>query len=359
MTAAGGTFSSPYGSLANPFPLDLSRRTFTGFPTLQPFDPTFRTAYTYQYNFTIQRELPGALLLEMAYVGSNSFKQNRERQLNPALLTATASADNVQERRVFPLLGSIPSQESSGRARYDAGQFSLARRLSKGVSFRVSYVFQKALDTVSSTFFDLTPGPTGWARSDFDRRHNFVLYYTYELPFKKHHGLVGQLINGWQVGGLTQIRSGLPLAIFQQPDPTFSGNDFFPGGAPDFVGPFVRFDPRRLQTISINGVPTTGHFFFDPNAFRQVPADDPTRARQGNLPRNVFEGPGFNQWDLSLIKGFALIESQRLEVRVDVRNLFNRALFDTTNTVVDDPGFGIVTMSGPGRTIQFALRYSF
>lgn len=359
IAAAGGTFANPFGSLPNPFPIDLSNRAFTGFPQLQPFDPTFRTAYTYQYNFTVQRELPGALLLELAYVGSNSFKQSSERQLNSALLTDTASADDVQDRRIFPLLGSIPSQESSGRARYDAAQFTLSRRLRNGLSIRASYVFQKALDTVSSTFFDLTPGATGWARSDFDRTHNFVTYFTYDLPNTKRRGVVGRLLNDWQIGGLTQIRSGLPLAIFQQPDPTFSGNDFFPGGAPDFVGPYVRFDPRTLQTITVNGVPTTGHFFFDPNAFRVVPADDPTQARQGNLARNVFDGPGVNQWDLSIAKRVALFESQSIEIRTDIRNLFNHALFDNPNTVVDDPGFGIITSSGLGRNVQFGVRYTF
>jgi hypothetical protein len=359
ITAAGGSFANPYGTRTNPFPLDLSRRIFVGFPTLQPFDPHFRTAYTYQYNFTLQRELPGSLLLEIAYVGSNSFKQNRERQLNPAILTPTASADDVQDRRLFPTLGSIPSQESSGRARYDAGQFRLTRRFTKGFDFGVSYVFQKALDNVSSTYFDLTPGPTGWARSDYDRTHNFVVNYTYDLPRTRLRGLLGQIVNDWRLGGLTQIRSGQPLAIYQELDPTLSGYDFFPGGAPDLVGQYRRFDPRMLQTIVVNGVPTTGNFFFDPNAFRPVIPEDSAHARQGNLGRNIFDGPGINQWDLSIIKRIALFESQRLEVRADVRNLFNQALFDVPNTVVDAPGFGTVTRSGPGRTIQASLKYTF
>ena len=58
MNAAGGTFANPYGTIPNQWPLDLSERLFIGVPALQPFDPTFRTAYTYQYNLTIQRELP-------------------------------------------------------------------------------------------------------------------------------------------------------------------------------------------------------------------------------------------------------------------------------------------------------------
>src|SRR6185369_3810584 len=59
--------ANPFGSLPNPWPLDLEKRAFIGRPQLQPIDPGFRTAFTYQYNLTIQRELPWALLLEAAY----------------------------------------------------------------------------------------------------------------------------------------------------------------------------------------------------------------------------------------------------------------------------------------------------
>ena len=107
MEASRSDFSNPYGLLPNPFPLDLSRRVFVGPVDLEPFDPRFRTAYTYQYNLTIQRELPGSLLLQLAYVGSNSFKQSRERELNPAVAGPGATPDNAQERRIYPQLGTL------------------------------------------------------------------------------------------------------------------------------------------------------------------------------------------------------------------------------------------------------------
>jgi hypothetical protein len=362
---AGGTFANPFGSGPNPFPLGLGNRAFTGPPQLQPIDPTFRTAYTYQYNFTIQRELPWSLLMEIAYVGTNSFKLNRERELNLALVTPDATFDNFQERRLFPQLGDIPSQESTGRARYDSAQLRLSRRLRSGLTFDVSYVFSKALDNGSYPSGDFTIGPNRWARSAFDRRHNFVMSYTYELPATRRKGVAGSLLNGWQIGGITQLRSGLPLDIQQQFDPTLTTGNF--NGIPDFVGPYVRLDPRRFQTIIVNGVPVSGNFFFDPNAFRAVQVSDPSQARPGTLGRNVFDGPGLQLWDLTVIKRIKIHESQSIELRTDIRNLLNRPLFEEPDTFVpssdfESSRFGMVTSSGigvGGRTIQFSLRYSF
>jgi len=368
IAAAGGAFADPYGSSPNPFPLDLGRRAFVGPPVIDPFDPDFRTAYTYQYNLTIQRELPGSLLLQLAYVGSNSFKQSRERELNLAVVGPGATPDNVQERRVYPLLGSIPNQESTGRARYDSAQLSVTRRFRNQLSFGGSYTFSKSLDTGTQAIFDFTAGADRWGRSDYDRRHNLTLHYTWSLPKLKLSPLPDLLLNGWELGGITQIRSGLPLAIVQFTDPTLtSGN--IAQGVPDLVGPFRRFDPRRTQTLIVNRPESigggteavTGNFFFDPAAFRAVPIGDPAKARNGNLGRNVFDGPGINQWDLTIIKRVKLAERRHFEFRADISNLFNHALFNQPNTTVDDASlmFGQVTLAAPGRVIQFSLRYGF
>ena len=358
MAAAGGTFANPYGSLPNPFPLDLNSRTFTGAPQVQPFDPSFRTAYTYQYNLTIQRELPWATLLELAYVGSNSFKQNRERQINLATVGPGATPDDLQQRRLFPQLSDILSQESTGRAHYNAAQVRLSRRFEEGLAFDASYVFSKALDNATTATLGVDSNPARWARSANDRRHNFVASFTYELPAAGGRGFLGRLTKGWQVGGITEFRSGLPLDIIQLGDPTLAGVTI--SGNPDFVGPYVQFDPRRFQTITVNGVPFSGNFFFDPNAFRLVEVTDFTQAREGTLGRNVFDGPGINLWSLSVIKGFSIAESHQIEFRADIRNLFNHALFAQPVQEVDGlTPAGVVLTSGPGRTIQLAVRYRF
>jgi len=160
----------------------------------------------------------------------------------------------------------------------------------------------------------------------------------------------------------------MPLAIEQFTDPTLTSGDIFQG-VPDLVGPFRRFDPRRARTLVVNrpesvggGTETvTGAFFFDPAAFRAVPTGNPAKARNGNLGRNLFDGPGINQWDLTLIKRVKLADTRHFELRADISNLFNHALFYPPITTVDDASlmFGQVTQAAPGRVIQFSLRYGF
>src|SRR5262249_5380675 len=120
--------------------------------------------------------------------------------------------------------------------------------------------------------------PTRGRATEFDRRQNFVAFYAYDPPAFKGRGLKRLLLNRWQVGALTQLRSGSPIDI------TGSGDNF----RPDFVGPFERFGPRHDRTFVFNGTPVVGNFLFNPNAFK-------TPARPlGTLGRNVFDGPGFN-----------------------------------------------------------------
>ncbi len=358
-----GAFANPFGKGPNPWPIDLRKGLFTGTPTIQPFDPSFRTAYAVHYNFILQRELPWSMLIELAYIGNSSFKLNRERELNVALLTEGARFFNVQSRRIYQQFARIPSQESTGRARYDSFQLRATRRFRIGVKFDLSYVYGKSLDDGSGPVSSAETDPFLWARSSFDRRHNFVMSYTYALPDTKLGGALGALTKGWQLSGITEMRSGLPIDISQNFDSTLTGRIASGLGRPDIVSGFTRLDPRQERTIVVDGASRTGHFLFDPRAFRVVNVQiiDESNARAGTLSRNLFDGPGINLTSLSVIKRFNLSESQRLVFRADIRNFFNRAhfLLNPLSLRVEASQFGQVSSSAPGRNVQLSVRYSF
>jgi hypothetical protein len=352
------SFADPFGALPNLWPLDLGKRDFIGIPQLETIAPGFRTAYTYQYNFTLQRELPGSLLLEAAYVGNHSFKLSRQRELNEGVVGPGADASNLQSRRVYPHLGSILSEESSGRARYDSFQLGLRRRFSNGLMLDGSYVFGKAFDNGSSSFSGSFTNPFRWARSAYDRTHNFVVSYSYDFPNRRFTVVLNSLLNGWGISGITEFRSGLPMDINQSLDTTLTAR--FQLGNPDFVAPYIRLDPRKNQTIVVDGNPQTGNFFFNPNSFHAVAVDDYKQARPGTLGRNVFDGPGLNLWSVSIIKRFRISEPHQIVFRSDIRNVFNHANFQTPSLRADDGfTFGQVSLAAPGRNVQLSLRYSF
>ncbi len=359
LRATQATLANPFGNGLNPWPIELNRGIFTQTPTIQAFDPNFRTAYSYHYNLTVQRELPGALLLELAYVGNNSFKLNREREINTANVDERDLEIPPQSRRRYPHLGNIPLQESSGRARYDSLQIKISRRLKNGFTFDAYYVYSKALDNGSVPFSAYLADPFRWAPSSFNRTHSFVANYSYTLPEVRLKGIPQALLKGWQVSGITQMNSGLPIDIIQNFDIRRQDRVIGALGVPDFTGNFVKLNPREFKIITVNGTKQSGNFLFDPNSFRQVSAKE---QRQGTVGRNLFDGPGINLTSFSLSKRMRISETQQISLRADIRNLLNRAHFDVqTNSLrVDSPSlFGRVTTAAPGRNMQLSLRYSF
>jgi hypothetical protein len=95
--------------------------------------------------------------------------------------------------------------------------------------------------------------------------------------------------------------------------------------------------------------------WFDPTVF--VAAD-----HFGNLGRNVVIGPGYHNTDLAIIK---TIEARRvrLQLRVDVLDVFNHPNFGPPGNLVGSPTFGKITRTrfstgegGSSRQIQLAVK---
>jgi hypothetical protein len=353
----GGNFANPFGRMPNPWPLDLSSRNFIGAPTLQVIDPFFRTPYAFHYNVTVQRELPGSIFLEASYLGSRGKKLARQQEINDALPREFANPVNVQGRRRDPMLGSVMQQESTGRARYDSLQVRISRRVTRGLLVDGSYVYGRSMDNASEPLAGLSTNQTRWGRSSYDRRQAFVASYAYEIPKAGVDGWAGSLLNGWQICGITEYRSGLPMDIAQAQDSSLTGRWLM--GNPDVVAPVTRFDPRVLHQVLFQNTARTGNYFFDPSAFKQV-TETGLQARTGTLGRNVFDGPGLQLWSASISKQVPLAADQKLVLRADVRNMFNHANFQMPNLLLDDPeSFGKVTLAGPGRNVQLSLKYVF
>jgi hypothetical protein len=353
----GGSFANPFGRMPNPWPLDLNRRDFLGTPTLQVIDPMFRTPYAFHYNVTVQRELPGSIFLEASYLGSRGYKLARQQEINDATVNELATPVNIQQRRRNPLLGSVMQQESTGRARYDSLQVRLSRRVARGLLVDGSYVYGRSMDNASEPLVSLSTNQTRWGRSSYDRRQAFVTSYAYEIPKAGVNGWAGSLLNGWQICGITEYRSGLPMDIAQVQDSSLTGR--WSRGNPDIVSPVTTYDPRSSHQILFQGAIRTGNYFFDPSAFKPV-TNMGLSARPGTLGRNVLDGPGLQLWSASVSKQVPMTAEQKLVIRADIRNIFNHANFQMPNLLLDDPeSFGKVTLAGPGRNVQLSLKYVF
>src|SRR5204863_6111731 len=167
--------------------------------------------------------------------------------------------------------------------RYDSLQTKLTKRFAAGYSIFTQYTLQRERQHGTDQFFttpSLEYGPADW-----DRKHNFSLATTYELPFRRNDTWLG----GWSLNQTTIIQSGLPFNVTYRN----AGSDRDTGpNRPNLVG-----DPDgpKTQAQWFNAAPIG-----DPNSAFARPA----AGTFGNLPRNALRGPGYWRTDFALLKRF-------------------------------------------------------
>jgi hypothetical protein len=413
------TINNPFsGSLVNPLaqpfphspakPGDPFDFTSVAPVSLTVNDPTFRTPYAHQYQMQVQYEFLRGYTLEVGYVGTTGVKLLTRRETNPALLTPTATTRDTDNRRLFnqgnPLngtfggavFGGITNQETSANSNFSSLQVTVSKRFSKGFQFQSAYTYGHSIDNASGLRSNTRYNDSSADRSnsEFDIRHRYVLSYLWELPFGKGlKGATGKVLSGWQVGGVTQFQTGIPFSITEPTDRSLSGAG---SDRPDFLGGEVQFfDPRNTLTTlgpggstgNPNTTPGPNHYFnavcantstLVPTAPSQVNAACPAggnpffrrvgtsaltaatgSGRFGNMGRNVFHGPGINNWDFSILKRTKVTELQEIEFRAEYFNLFNHTQFLNPSGNVGSANFGRVTTTRDPRLIQFALKYKF
>jgi carboxypeptidase family protein len=386
------TINNPFAnSLANPLPQPFPFSPaqpgdpfdYTGVApiTITVNDPNVRTPYAHQYNMQVQYEFSKGYTLEVGYVGTTGIKLLTRREINPALVTPTASPANTDIRRVLnqnhpqadafggAVFGSITNQETSATSGYSSFQATVSKRFSKGFQFQNSYTYGHCLDNASGLRSNVRYNNVGADRGncEFDIRHRYVVSYIWALPFAKNtKGIVGKALSGWQVAGVTQFQSGIPFNITEPTDRslTNAGSD-----RPDYIGGDLQFlDPRNVDTS--NGGPNR---YFNATGggtataatspfFRRIGSGASAAqgaGRFGTLGRNVFHGPGFGNWDFSLSKRTKVLEDQELEFRADFFNMFNSAQFLNPNGSIGSANFGLISTTRDPRLIQFALKYGF
>src|SRR6185437_4299036 len=141
-----------------------------------------------------------------------------------------------------------------------------------------------------------------------DVPHNFVFSYSYELPFGSGKalmgnttGLVGRLVEGWSVNGITTFQSGQPLFV------TVGNNLLNNNGGSN---------PADITCTSV-ATPKLVSQWFDPACFAAPPA-----YTFGNSGFGHVRGPGINNWDVSIAKETRLhAEQVRLRIEAAFFNL--------------------------------------
>ncbi len=164
--------------------------------------------------------------------------------------------------------------------------------------------------------------------------------WNYALPFfKGNQGLLGNLLGGWQVSGITRYQTGAPLTI--------TGNTAIGDRRADYAGG----DVYLPDLIGANGVVQ----WLDPAAFASAP-----EGRRGNSDRGQVRGPSYYVWDISLRKQFRVSGGVQMQIQADFFNAFNHVNWGNPATNLSGAGFGTITsITGQPRNIQLGARIMF
>ena len=370
--ATGGTTgpyqNPPFASAYSFFSDNITavRTLSTGFPPNLPpanlatyagtwhvIDPNFKQGMVQQWNFDVQKELPGGVLLTVAYAGTHGTRLSMKNiDFNTATL---GSGNNPANRRTYPQFGQILNTVSDGWVKYNSLQVKMERRATKDLYLLASYTYSKALanglrqeitgDPGVNYFPLLGNNDVGLASTDL--RNNFTLSYLYNIPIGKGrhfmnglHGVGQAILGGWEYNGITVIHSGFGLG--ESLSTNNSGTSL--GNRPNIVA-------------GCNGVlssPTVKQWF------NTACFTTPTTGTFGNAPRTWLYGPGRVNFDMSLYKNFLVTERFTLQFRSEFFNIFNHPQFSTPATALGSSAFGTITSTVySSRQIQFAFKVIF
>ena len=350
-----------------------------------------RPGYSQQFNLNVQRELPGGILVDMAYAGNRgvglpvSLPANQLTVQQMALGTSlTQQVTNPffgmvslgplsqptvargQLLRPYPQFNNMTVNEFSGMSNYHSAQLKVDKRFSSGLTLLAVYTFSKTLTNAESQTGWLETGGTGAGTqnvydraadrslSSFDIPHRAVFSYLYDLPFGKGRSFLSslpaaadKLISGWQINGITTFQSGTPLFLGTSANVT---NSLGGGSRPNSTGQSALLEGDEHGRLNR---------WFDTSAFTAPPA-----FAFGNVSRVLpdLRTHGINNWDLSLFKNtrWGAEERYNVQFRAEFFNALNRVRFQRPGTTLGTAQFGVVSsQANLPRQIQLALKFIF
>jgi hypothetical protein len=358
--------------------------------------------YTYQFSYGFQGELPGRIVWDLEYVGARTKDLRSGFQVNhltPAQFAAgNANPGYLNQMVANPFYGAagIPVSSSLGKNQqievrrlmlpypqyYDQvyewnppqgysnynsmvakaeKRMSGNRLLSRGLTFTTVVTWSKlmaATDRLNNGLL-ADPKPT-YIIDGGDTPFMFSLSGVYELPIgaggafaSSAHGLLGQLINRWQLNWIVTTQSGSPVG--------------FPNGYTYTCGTFNIKPSQRSYSSYLNNSQSS--------CFQSFPQY--TAVTQ--LPRTtVVRNPSGPQEQVGILKQFSIYEGWKLQFRAEAFNFTNSPIFNGPSTgspnraitrnpaiAADQPGaysgygtIGSGTKNNP-RQVQMSLKLVF
>jgi hypothetical protein len=389
VTTPTGTLSNPYLGMTNPFPPPAKPLPSFVFPTpvlVVTYDPRANSRMdapvTYNYNLTLEHQLPHGILGTIGYVGAQSRHQTETAELNPAVYYP-GSTLSTDQRRTFnglpigtapttanarTLYGSIGQGTQDLNSNYNSLQLTAQRRMHQ-LTILANYTFSKALDDVPNgqgnagvAAQSLSSLPItnplrhkfDYGRSDFDRAHIATISYVWDLPTLGNQNMfVREAAGGWQMTGIIRRQSGQGFT-------TTAGSDRSQTGLGTDRAMLIPGTSPYGGAACVAGSICTN--YLNPAAFvTSFTATSFPLGTYGNTGKNAFNGPGYMDWDVGALKNFALMPEDRLRLQFHAEffNVLNHTNLSNPTSAANSANFGKILGAQDPRIGQLALKLIF
>jgi hypothetical protein len=405
--------SSAAGGGLFPYTYTPAKPTFISGPggATEAISPHFKYPYTYQFNLSVQRELPGRVTMTAAYVSALSHQLSTFLDANYAPYstvfgTPSTSAQSVADRRQFdPCVGACPTGAAainSGTGVLGAGitdllsdltgsyhslQISATKQLSRSFSAGGNYVWSHAFDSFEGSEDGIAnPQDSGYLGAPFtasnnslgalgggiqeeygpmnaDVRSSAAFSGTWNIDYV--HGenkIVEEVVNGWQISPILILHSG---GVFSAT--TGANNSFDSSNAqrPDAVAgqnPVLGAHRCRVCTPASGSNEVTAWFntaAFTPNGVGVAGGIGPGGA-DGNVRRNSLYGPGFKDLDMGIFRDIKFERGMVFQLRGEFTNALNWVNLSNPTGSLASGNYGKITSAtGTQRLIQVGGRLTF
>jgi hypothetical protein len=347
--------------------------------SLGGYSPNYKLTQVEDWSLSVQQEFGGGVIAELNYSASVAhhlpiFNQDLNRFAGDLIV------NNGTLTRLNPNFGGINYATSNGNSVGQYGSALVQRRLAHGLALRGIYTVGKALDILSqSGSLDsgaITGGITSdiiengnfarqRGRADFDVHQQFSADGTWMVPSHYPNALERNILGGWEFGGVWILQTGLPFTVYTSAafNPVYDSTGKVIGNTGgDYNADGSNYDVPNAPSFG-NHLSGQGKKAFLTGLFPASAFPVPALGTEGNLGRNTYDEPGYNNLDFTFEKFFSTPwffgEKLKIEAKGEVFDLFNRSNLTSVSSDLSSGSFGKATNQLPPRSLQLHLRASF
>jgi len=375
--------ATPFNTLRNPFPTGFQASvgnkpgiTAQAGGSLTVLDQNRLLPYNEQWQISLQRQLPGRVILEAAYLGMHSLKESESFDLNELpdsylkfgaqqnlsvpnpffgvfpSNTALGQGATISQGQLwsrYPQFSSITLQDApTGQSMYHALQVKMDKRISKGLTIVGSYTFSRIMTANTTSLINVRDYRSVGA---FDQKHYLRAAFVYQTPFHwqgtfaKH--MLDVVAGGWELSGHYSYFTGVPLTVTDA------------NGRPYRIAPVAYSgDVEKRLGDKTDAKGNVLNPYFNTSAFQSLPSQYVVSPEPPFM--DELRAPSESSLNLQIFKAFQVRERLKLLVNAEADDVFNHPLFDAPGTnLTNKSTFGVITSDHGGRgiTLMFRLRF--